>query len=44
MPLVLKPGERFPDLALPDESGQPIRISGLAGGAPLILAFYRGWW
>ena len=37
-------GGRFPDLELPDHQRQPIRISTLAGGFPLILSFYRGYW
>ena len=37
-------GSRFPDLELPDHRRQPIRLSALAGGYPLILSFYRGYW
>ncbi len=44
MPLKLKEGERFPDATLPDHTGEPVSISQLAGGAPLILTFYRGYW
>lgn len=40
----LRPGERFPDLVLPDHDGHPRRISELAGGDPLVLHTYRGWW
>lgn len=44
MPLKLAPGDRFPDLALPDERGEERPISAVADGRPLILAFYRGPW
>jgi peroxiredoxin len=37
-------GKRFPDLELPDHRRQPVRLSGLADGFPLILSFYRGYW
>lgn len=40
----LKRGDRFPDMELPDHSGHVRRLSELAGGDPLILNFYRGWW
>jgi peroxiredoxin len=36
-------GRRFPDLELPDHRGQPVRLSKLADGFPLI-DFYRGYW
>ena len=44
MPLKLKPGDRFPDLELPDDTGTPRRISAVADGQPLFLAFFRGPW
>lgn len=44
MVLRLKPGDPFPDLSLPDHTGQDIAISALAAGRPLFLAFYRGYW
>lgn len=44
MPLRLKPGDRFPDLELPDETGRSVSISALADGQPLLLAFFRGPW
>jgi len=40
----LVPGGRFPDLELSDYSGHERQLSELAGGDPLILNFYRGWW
>ena len=40
----LSPGERFPDLELPDHTGRSRRLSELAGGDPLVLITSRGWW
>jgi peroxiredoxin len=40
----LSPGERFPDLDLPDHTGRPRLLSELAGGDPLALITSRGWW
>jgi hypothetical protein len=40
----LAPGNRFPDLDLPDHSGHERQLSELAGGDPLVLNCYRGWW
>ncbi len=40
----LRPGERFPDLDLPDHTGRPRQLSEVAGGDPLVLLFSRGWW
>ena len=37
-------GQRVPDLVLPDHRKQPVRLSELAKGFPLILSFYRGYW
>jgi peroxiredoxin len=37
-------GGRFPDLELPDHQGKPQRMSALAGGFPLVVSFYRGYW
>ena len=37
-------GQRLPDLELPDHTGQPVKLSKLANGFPLILCFYRGYW
>ena len=39
-----QPGERFPDLGLPDRTGRDRRLSELAGGDPLVLLTSRGWW
>jgi peroxiredoxin len=40
----VEPGERFPDLDLPDHTGRARRLSELAGGDPLALFTSRGWW
>jgi len=40
----LDPGERFPDLDLPDHTGRPRLLSEVAGGDPVALLFSRGWW
>jgi len=37
-------GQRFPDVELPDQDGQFVRLSQLAGNFPLIVSFYRGYW
>jgi peroxiredoxin len=37
-------GGLFPDLELPDHRGQPVKLSALAAGFPLIVSFYRGYW
>jgi len=39
-----KIGGRFPDLELPDHDGQKVKLSDIAGGFPLIVIFYRGYW
>lgn len=40
----LAPGERFPDLDLPDHTGRARRLAEVAGGDPVVLACFRGWW
>ena len=40
----LVPGGRFPDLTLPDHTGQKVTLSTLARNMPLVVTFYRGWW
>jgi peroxiredoxin len=40
----LEPGERFPDLDLPDHTGRLRRLSEVAGGDPVALLSSRGWW
>ena len=40
----LRPGGAFPDLTIADHRGEPVTLSKLAGGFPLVLSFYRGYW
>jgi hypothetical protein len=44
MPLKLKPGDPFPDLSLPDESGTLRSLSSLADGQLLFVSLFRGPW
>ena len=44
MPLKLKEGDKFPDARLKDHTGEEVSLLELAGGQPLILTFYRGYW
>ena len=39
-----EPGERMPDLELPDHTGRPRTLSDVVGGDPSVLCFSRGWW
>jgi len=39
-----KIGSRFPDIELPDHTGETVRLSDLVGKFPFILSFYRGYW
>lgn len=39
----LVPGEHLPDLALPDHAGVVRTLLEIAGGDPLVVQFYRGW-
>jgi hypothetical protein len=38
------PGERAPDVALPNVRGETVRLGDLLGRGPVVLAFYRGVW
>jgi peroxiredoxin len=40
----LVPGSPFPDLRLPEHTGEVLSLSGIAKRQPLILCFVRGWW
>lgn len=40
----LRPGERFPDLELPDHAGNLRNLSELVGTDPALLNFFRGFW
>lgn len=44
MPLRYQVGQKFPSMSLIDDREQEVSIAELAGGQPLILAFYRGPW
>ena len=37
-------GGRMPDLELTDHRNQRVTLSAVAGGFPLLLSFYRGYW
>jgi peroxiredoxin len=38
----LTPGHTFPDLQLPDHTGQAVQLSALLGGWPAAVVFVRG--
>ena len=40
----LAPGNPFPDLRLPDHTGQELTLAEIARAQPLVLCFVRGWW
>lgn len=40
----LTPGNRFPDLRLPEHTGRERSLSEIAKEQPLVLCFVRGWW
>ena len=40
----MRPGERLPDLELPDHTGRERTLSQVTGGDPLVVSFSRGWW
>src|SRR5919108_3589869 len=40
----LVPGKRFPDIRLPEHTGEELALSEIADQEPLVLAFVRGWW
>ncbi len=44
MPLKYEIGQKFPSMSLEDDREQEVSIEEVAGGQPLILAFYRGPW
>lgn len=44
MPLRYELGQKFPSLSLVDDRENEVSIEKVAGGQPLILAFYRGPW
>jgi peroxiredoxin len=38
----LNPGKLFPDFTLPDQDGQPFRLSEYMNGWPTVVTFVRG--
>ena len=40
----LKVGERAPDIVLPNQRGETVRLSGRLARGPVALSFYRGVW
>jgi peroxiredoxin len=40
----LEPGNPFPDIRLPEHTGEVLALSEIAPQEPLVLAFVRGWW
>ena len=44
MTIDLSPGRTFPDIELDDHAGNRRLLSELAGGDPVVLQFFRGWW
>jgi peroxiredoxin len=44
MTIDLSPGSSFPDIELTDHAANRRRLSELAGGDPVVLQFFRGWW
>ncbi len=42
--IALRPGQKFPDIELPDHTGRTRCLSELAAGNPVALFTSRGWW
>jgi peroxiredoxin len=40
----LRPGSLFPDIELPNQSNEPVRLSSLMRGYPTVLFFMRGYY
>jgi peroxiredoxin len=40
----IRPGRQFPDIELPDQDGEPVRLSGLMRGFPTVVVFSRGYY
>lgn len=40
----LVPGNRFPDIELPEHTGRKLALSRISARQPVVLAFVRGWW
>ena len=41
---VAKVGHAAPDFTLPNASGQPVSLTEMLTGGPVVLSFYRGRW
>ena len=40
----LRPGEKFPDIELPNQDGKPTKLSKMMGGFPTAVVFSRGYY
>jgi peroxiredoxin len=40
----LRPGEKFPDIELPNQNGELTKLSGLMRGFPIVVVFSRGYY
>jgi peroxiredoxin len=40
----LKPGSEFPDIELPDHTGERVTLASLMGGFPTVVVFSRGYY
>jgi peroxiredoxin len=40
----LRPGEKFPDIELPNQDENPTRLSSLMRGFPTVVVFSRGYY
>ena len=40
----LRPGEKFPDIELPNQDGELTKLSSLMGGFPTAMVFSRGYY
>lgn len=40
----LRPGEKFPDIELPNQDEEWTKVSSLMGGFPTVMAFSRGFY
>lgn len=40
----LRPGEKFPDVELPNQDKEVVRLSGIMRGFPTIVVFSRGYY
>ncbi len=38
----LRPGEKVPDIELPNQDGELTKLSSLMGGFPIVVVFSRG--